>query len=72
MFDEAEMERIAKLEKKAALHTELLYAVASAFPDETRHETALRYIKQAERRCNGPEQNNPDQQEIDDGLLLPL
>lgn len=27
---------------------ELLYAVARKFPDETRHETALRYIREAE------------------------
>ena len=41
---------------KADLHTELLYHVQSKFPGETRHETALRYIKQAEQRCNGPAQ----------------
>ena len=27
---------------------ELVYAVASKYPNETRHETALRYIKNAE------------------------
>lgn len=31
---------------------ELLYAVARKFPNETRHETALRYIKQAEDSAN--------------------
>lgn len=31
---------------------ELLYAVARAFPGETRHQTALRYIQQAERASN--------------------
>ena len=30
------------------LHQELLYAVARKFPGESRHETALRYIRQAE------------------------
>ena len=29
-------------------YDELLYAVASCFPGESRHETALRYIRQAE------------------------
>ena len=31
---------------EASLYNELLYAVESAFPGETRHETALRYIKE--------------------------
>ena len=31
---------------------ELLYAVATKFPGETRHETALRYIQQAENKAN--------------------
>ena len=32
---------------------QLLYAVESKFPNETRFETALRYIKQAENKpCN--------------------
>jgi hypothetical protein len=30
---------------------ELLYAVARKFPNETRHETALRYIREAETRA---------------------
>jgi len=29
--------------------SDLLYAVESKFPGETRHETALRYIKEAEK-----------------------
>jgi hypothetical protein len=33
----------------AASYAELIYAVASKFPGETRHETALRYIRNAER-----------------------
>lgn len=39
--------RIAEPNHKA-LYMELLYAVASKFPNETRHQTALRYIKQRE------------------------
>lgn len=31
-----------------ALYEELLYAVARKFPNETRHQTALKYIKRAE------------------------
>ena len=31
------------------LYHELLYAVAKKHPGETRHQTALRYIQQAER-----------------------
>lgn len=33
-------------------YTELLYAVGKKYPDETRHETALRYIRQAEAPQN--------------------
>jgi len=44
--------RIAELERELAearaAHNELLYAVARKFPNETRHQTALRYIRQAE------------------------
>ncbi len=35
---------------------ELIYAVGIKHPNETRHETALRYIKQAEMSDNKPEQ----------------
>jgi len=31
-------------------YNELLFAVVRAFPDETRHETALRYIREAEEK----------------------
>jgi hypothetical protein len=45
----------------AALETlpkyeELLYGVSMKHPNETRHETALRYIRGAESLCNGPAQ----------------
>ena len=42
-------------------YNELLYAVAQKFPNETCHETALRYIKQAESQSNVPEANNAQQ-----------
>ena len=34
------------------LHQELLFEVATKHPRESRHETALRYIRQAETRSN--------------------
>lgn len=42
------------LEKKVkevveGLYHELIYAVGSKYPDESRHQTALRYIRSAER-----------------------
>lgn len=33
-------------------YDELIYAVERKFPDESRHQTALRYIKEAEARAN--------------------
>jgi hypothetical protein len=36
-----------------ALYCELLYQVSTKHPDETRHETAMRYIRQAEDRTCG-------------------
>ena len=36
--------------KYAELYKELIYAVASKFPRESRHQTALRYIRNAEKR----------------------
>ena len=44
----------------AALYQELIMAVAKKFPGETRHETALRYIRQRENHCNGLCQSNSD------------
>lgn len=41
-------------------YTELLIGVANKFDGETRHETALRYIKNAEKGSNGPEKENPE------------
>jgi len=43
-----------------ALYSELLYAVERKFAHETRHETALRYIREAERNCiQGPARQEP-------------
>lgn len=46
----------AQIKELQSNYYELLYAVASKFPDETRHETALRYIRNAETNDNGPAQ----------------
>lgn len=52
LADDAEMGGLSSVADK---YNELLYAVATKHPGETRHETALRYIREAEKRCNGPE-----------------
>jgi len=46
------IQKIEELEERADMHSELLYAVQRKFEGETRHETALRYIKQAESFTN--------------------
>lgn len=38
----------------AQKYEQLLLAVATKYPGESRHETALRYIRNAENRCDGP------------------
>ena len=52
MFTKEEIDAIiARLragDETEKLYHELLYEVARKFPDETRHETARRYIRQAE------------------------
>lgn len=40
--------------ERAAKYDELIYAVGNKYPGETRHETALRYIRQAEESKGGP------------------
>ena len=42
----------AQIKELKGKYYELLYGVASKFPDETRHQTALRYIKNAELHDN--------------------
>ena len=39
-----------------ALYHELLFGVGNKWPGETRHQTALRYIQQAERGSDNPSQ----------------
>lgn len=50
-YTEQEVQELLDIREK---YRELLYHVASAFPDESRHETALRYIDEAESSCHGP------------------
>jgi hypothetical protein len=38
-------------------YDELIMAVETKFPNESRHNTALRYIVQRENQCFGPAQN---------------
>lgn len=45
-------------ERVNRLYQELLYAVARKFPDETRHETALRYIRERETHDTGTASEN--------------
>jgi hypothetical protein len=42
----AEILRLAEIERQ---YWELIYAVAAKWPDESRHQTALRYIQERER-----------------------
>lgn len=42
-----------EIEQLRRKYNELIMAVASKFPNETRHETALRYIKKAEEQKEG-------------------
>jgi hypothetical protein len=44
----------AQIKELQAKYYELLYGVARKFPNETRHETALRYIRNAETHGNEP------------------
>jgi hypothetical protein len=57
--DEWELEFLPMLDR-AEKHSELLLAVANKYPNESRHETALRYLQ--ERECP---KDSPAQQEID-------
>jgi len=36
-------------------YNELIYAVGNKYPNESRHETALRYIRESEKHSYGPE-----------------
>jgi len=43
-----------EIERLRAQYYELIYAVATKHDGETRHETALRYIQEREKRIEGP------------------
>ena len=43
-------EKLAKAEQRVSEYNKLIYAVQTKNPDETRHQTALRYIRNAENR----------------------
>lgn len=49
-FDTLMTEMLAENDRLQQLYDELLYAVEKVVPGESRHETALRYIRQAEGR----------------------
>lgn len=58
-YDEAcrrQGNRNGELKAVAAKYEDLLFAVSMKYPNETRHETALRYIRAAENQSNGPAQ----------------
>jgi hypothetical protein len=56
----ARLVEAAERERLRGLYEELLFAVGNKCPGETRHQTALRYIQQAEAprisaaQCEGP------------------
>ena len=45
---------VGELEEVRTKYNQLLYAVATKHDNETRHETALRYILERENRIEGP------------------
>lgn len=49
-------QQLATSQARCAQYDELIMAVASKYPNETRHQTALRYIKERENQCDGPVQ----------------
>ena len=51
MHKQLKMVKPKKLSRIEKLYYELIYAVGRHFPGESRHETALKYIRQAEERC---------------------
>jgi len=50
----------AKRRATEAKYHELLFAVETAHPRESRHETALRYIKNAERTDGEPKESRDE------------
>ena len=58
--DESKQAEIEALRKR---YEELLYAVSCKYPNESRHETALRYIQERENRevaCGSPKESRQD------------
>lgn len=53
-------QKVAELEARNKLYGELLYGVSKKFPNETRHETALRYIIESDNPPAGPAQQAPE------------
>jgi hypothetical protein len=47
----------------AKFYSELLYAVERVFPGESRHQTALRYIREAEHRATQCGQTQQEKEE---------
>lgn len=43
-----------EVERLRGLYSELIYGVATVYEGESRHETALRYIRERESRVDGP------------------
>jgi hypothetical protein len=62
--DELMVKAADEIEQLEAKYYDLIYAVSQKWPNETRHETALRYIRQAETITNEPAQSNA---EMDNG-----
>ena len=46
------VQRNNSLQSRLEKYDELLYAVGTKYPDESRHQTALRYIRKAESQHN--------------------
>lgn len=57
-----------EVEELRSLYNELLYAVESKHEGETRHATALRYIRERENRTDGP----CSQARLNEGVDLPI
>lgn len=54
-------DKCAELEAERDRYYELLYAVEKKHPGETRHETALRYIREAEAHTGDPGQSTREE-----------
>lgn len=60
---QAEIDDLVEIKDK---YYELIFAVGTKFPGETRHETSLKYIIRAEESCSGPAQQAPTTGESDE------